>query len=281
MKKKLELLESICNKTPCSVLDIPCVILFCAHPDDEVLGSASLIQYLKDNLKVVTVTDGAPKNMDDAIAAGFCSREAYSKARFQEQLNAMYSAGITEAQVYQLGFIDQQASYQMGAVTHKILEILQSCKPEIVLTHAYEGGHPDHDTTAFAVWAAVEMLKKSQGNAPEVVEFACYHGNGSSELVYYQFIDYPQIPVWSVQLDQGQIEYKKKLIKYYTSQWKTLESFPLTVERFRRAPLYNFEKPPHQGVLLYEFYDWGMSASNWNQLAAETIRLLKLNEGHE
>lgn len=281
MKKTRELLESFCNKTPCSVSNIPSVILFCAHPDDEVLGSASLLHYLKDNLKVVTVTDGAPKKMDDAIAAGFCSREAYSKARFQEQLNALYSAGITEAQVYQLGFIDQQASYQMGAVCHKILEILQSCKPEIVLTHAYEGGHPDHDTTAFAVWAAVEMLKKCQGDAPEVVEFACYHGNGSSELVYYQFIDYPQIPIWSVQLDQEQIENKKKLIQYYASQWKTMENFPLTVERFRRAPSYNFKKPPHQGVLLYEFYNWGMSANNWNQLAAETICLLKLNEAHE
>lgn len=281
MKTSLELLENFCNKTHCRVSNVPPVILFCAHPDDEVLGSASLLHYLKDNLKVVTVTDGAPKKMDDAIAAGFCSREAYSKARFQEQLNAMYSAGITEAQVYQLGFIDQQASYQMGAVCHKILEILQNCKPEIVLTHAYEGGHPDHDTTAFAVWAAVEMLKKCQGDAPEVVEFACYHGNGSSELVYYQFIDYPQIPVWSIQLDQEQIENKKKLIQYYTSQWKTLENFPLTVERFRKAPSYNFEKPPHQGVLLYEFYDWGMSANNWNQLATETIHLLKLNETHE
>ena len=123
------------------------------------------------------------------------------------------------------------------------------------------------------------MLKKRQGDAPEVVEFACYHGNGSSEMVYYQFIDYPQIPVWSVQLDQEQIENKKKLIQYYTSQWKTLENFPLTVERFRRAPSYNFKRPPHPGVLLYEFYDWGMSASNWNQLAAETMHLLKLNEG--
>ncbi|NLL12425.1 MAG: PIG-L family deacetylase [Fibrobacter sp.] len=279
MKKSLELLESFCNKTHCGVSNTPSAILFCAHPDDEVLGSASLLHYLKDNLRIVTVTDGAPKKMDDAIAAGFCSREAYSKARFQEQLNAMYSAGITEAQVFQLGFIDQQASYQMGAICHKILEMLQKCKPEIVLTHAYEGGHPDHDTTAFAVWAAVEMLKKRQGDAPEVVEFACYHGNGSSEMVYYQFIDYPQIPVWSVQLDQEQIENKKKLIQYYTSQWKTLENFPLTVERFRRAPSYNFKRPPHPGVLLYEFYDWGMSASNWNQLAAETMHLLKLNEG--
>lgn len=281
MKQPLEILEGFCSKMHLGVSNVPSVILFCAHPDDEVLGSASLLHYLKDNLKVVTVTDGAPKKMDDAIAAGFCSREAYSKARFQEQLNAMYSAGITEDQVYQLGFIDQQASFQMGAICHKILEILQSCKPEIVLTHAYEGGHPDHDTTAFAVWASVEMLKKRQGDAPEVVEFACYHGNGSSEMVYYQFVDYPQIPVWSVQLDQEQIETKKKLIQYYISQWKTLENFPLTVERFRRAPSYDFQKPPHQGVLLYEFYDWGMSAGNWNQLATETIHLLKLNGDRE
>ncbi len=281
MKNTFELFECLCKKDHKGATNMPSVVLFCAHPDDEVLGSASLLHYLKDNLRVVTVTDGAPKKMDDAVAAGFCSREAYSKARFQEQLNAMYSAGITEAQVHQLGFIDQQASFQMGAICHKILEILLTCKPGIVLTHAYEGGHPDHDTTAFAVWASVEMLKKLQGDAPEVVEFACYHGNGSSEMVYYQFIDYPQIPIWSIQLDQEQIEAKKKLIQYYCSQWKILEKFPVDVERFRRAPSYDFKKPPHSGILLYEFYDWGMSAGSWNQLAIETIHLLKLREGHE
>jgi LmbE family N-acetylglucosaminyl deacetylase len=226
MNESLELLEGL-PKAHFGVSDMSSVTLFCAHPDDEVLGSASLLQHLKNNLRIVTVTDGAPEKMDDAIAAGFYSREEYAKARYQEQLNAMYSAGITESQVYQLGFIDQQTSFQMAVICHEILEILQRYKPQIVITHAYEGGHPDHDTTAFAVWASIEMLKRRQGDAPEVVEFACYHGDGGPEMVYYQFIDYPQIPVWSVQLDRKQIETKKRLINVYASQWKFLKTFLL------------------------------------------------------
>lgn len=281
MKKPLDIIIDFCNKKLTSMSSVPSVVLFCAHPDDEVLGSASLLHYLRDKLKIVNITDGAPKKMDDAIAAGYSTREAYSKARFQEQLNAMYSAGITESQVFQLGFIDQQASFHMGAICHKITELLQTYKPDIVFTHAYEGGHPDHDTTAFAVWASINLLKKRLQYAPEVIEYACYHGNGSSEMIYYQFIDYPQIHIWSVHLDQNQIEAKKKLIQYYASQWKTLANFPLNVERFRKAPVYNFKKPPHRGILLYEFFDWGMSAGNWNLLAEETINLLKLNDCHE
>ncbi|HEX3019492.1 MAG TPA: PIG-L family deacetylase [Chitinispirillaceae bacterium] len=277
MKKPVEILADLFNNKFCTASSMPSVMLFCAHPDDEVLGSASLLCYLRDKLKIVTITDGAPKKMDDAIAAGFFSREAYSKARYQEQSNAMFSAGITESQCYHLGFTDQQSSFHMGAICHKILELIQINRPDIVLTHPFEGGHPDHDTTAFAVWAAVTLMKKRNENVPEIIEYACYNGNGSSEPVYFQFIPFPEIPVWSVELDQNQVENKRKLMKYYVSQWKTLSSFPVSVERYRKMPAYNFKKPPHHGVLYYEFFDWGMSARLWNQLAIETINLIRIN----
>ena len=45
-----------------------------------------------------------------------------------------------------------------------------------VLTHPYEGGHPDHDSVAFCVRAAVRLLARGGGgDAPEVAEMAFYH----------------------------------------------------------------------------------------------------------
>src|ERR1700716_3830906 len=64
-----------------------------AHPADEVVGAGCLISKLVD-VTVLHVTDGAPRDMHDAEAAGFKDRGQYAQARRQECLAALEIANV-------------------------------------------------------------------------------------------------------------------------------------------------------------------------------------------
>jgi LmbE family N-acetylglucosaminyl deacetylase len=52
-----------------------------------------------------------------------------------------------------LGIPDQAASLGLAGLARRLAVQLAASGAEVVVTHAYEGGHPDHDATAFAVHA--------------------------------------------------------------------------------------------------------------------------------
>jgi len=60
------------------------------------------------------------------------------------------------------------------------------------------------------------------------------------------------------------------------SQAHVLQYFPVTEEPVRRAPRYDFGKPPHAGDLYYEGFAWGVSGARWRSLAKEAESKLGL-----
>ena len=146
------------------------VVIVAAHPDDETVGAGSLLPRLQRPI-IVTVTDGAPRNSDDAQRAGCATREEYAALRQRELLDALDVAGIRSDDTRSLGIVDQEASLEMAYLTLKLLDVLREFRPAYLLTHPYEGGHPDHDATAFAVHAACARVP----SPPTVFEFTSYH----------------------------------------------------------------------------------------------------------
>src|SRR3546814_11582659 len=60
---------------------------------------------------------------------------------------------------------------------------------------------------------------------------------------------------------------KQRMLDCFVTQRRTLSFFPVDVERFRRAPVYDFTQTPHAGTLYSEFFDRGMTAARWRDLA--------------
>jgi len=148
---------------PVTLLPPPKALIVGAHPDDEVIGAGILMTQLFE-ANLVQVTDGAPRNGKFAKALGLSGWEEYARVRREETERALAVAPTHVASINNIGIADQEAAYHLDFITRKMVELLPG--HEVVITHAYEGGHPDHDSTALAVHAACRILQQSGVRSP-------------------------------------------------------------------------------------------------------------------
>src|SRR5205814_9647467 len=73
------------------------VALVVAHPDDETLSVGASLALFR-HLTLVHVTDGAPRALHDAQAAGFGTARDYAAARLRELRKARDAAGAAVEQ---------------------------------------------------------------------------------------------------------------------------------------------------------------------------------------
>ncbi|MBV9108689.1 MAG: PIG-L family deacetylase [Gemmatimonadetes bacterium] len=148
------------------------VLIVAAHPDDETIGAGGVMPHLPI-AAVVHMTDGAPADRRWWGDPSLASREVYAGVRRAELGCALALAGLGADRVRSLGREDQRASLDMAALVEDLAWLIHELRPGVILTHPYEGGHPDHDATAFAVHAAREMVE----DPPIIVEFTAYHAS--------------------------------------------------------------------------------------------------------
>jgi LmbE family N-acetylglucosaminyl deacetylase len=225
---------------------------------------------------IIHVTDGAPRNLLDARALGFATREAYALARREELLAALALAGLDTVALYSLKVADQEASLSLPELTCKLLKIFDELRPAVVVTHPYEGGHPDHDATAFAVHCATHLLQQRHGFSPALIELTSYH-NDRGRMVSGQFLQRDEYTITTLPLTDAARAFKRRLFACFTTQKRVLSEFGFECERFRPAPSYDFTQPPHPGTLYYEQFDWGMDGQRWRTLASGALAKLGIS----
>jgi LmbE family N-acetylglucosaminyl deacetylase len=242
-----------------------------AHPDDETIGCGAILRRLP-LVRVVHVTDGAPRNMIDAARVGLSSRESYAMVRNAELTAALALAGVPPWRHVRLGMTDQTAAFALEELVHRLEPLL--CRVRIVVTHAFEGGHPDHDAAAFAVHAACALIA-GRGPSPQIIEMPLYRA-GNDGWALQSFVPWGELAETTVALSAGEQELKRRMIAAHTSQRDSLSPFRLDRERFRIAPAYDFRELANGGALLYERYHWGMHGALWRELAASARTKLGL-----
>lgn len=248
-------------------------LLFVAHPDDEVIGAGSRLGRFARTV-IVHVTDGAPKDPRFAQEAGFDSPETYGRARHDELRCVLAAADIPEEDSISLGISDQEAALHLPDLAWRVAGLISEYEPDLVLTHPYEGGHPDHDATAFAVQAAARLLAAEGKTVPAIAEMSFYHRAGG---IYTTDAFLPgSSRQWTLTLTEQEREFKERLRACHASQRVMLSDFEFTTERFRIAPSYDFTTAPHQGTLNYETWNFPMTGARFRELAGAALTQLGL-----
>jgi LmbE family N-acetylglucosaminyl deacetylase len=238
------------------------VAIVAAHPDDETIGAGAQLANLRDPM-LVQVTDGAPRKLGSA-------RKDYISTRREELAAALRKGGAPSIERFELGAVDQEASLNLAGLTAQLAHLLVERPAEVILTHPYEGGHPDHDATAFAVHAAMRVIMRERGQIPLLMEFTSYHA-GPGGMIAGEFLPFEGCRETAVVLTAEARRRKEEMLDCFVSQREMLRHFGLGYERFRLAPPYDFTRPPHPGRLYYERFDWGMTGERWRELARAAL----------
>ena len=236
-------------------------VLVFAHPDDETLACGALLPRL-ESATIVHVTDGAPRSGGDAQRHGFATANAYAAARRIELRDGMALADISEEHLVCLGVADQGAPIALGQIARQLVPFLAGA--DIVITHAYEGGHPDHDAVCWAVHAAHRHLTDAR---PVLIDVPLYRLGSDGDWLRQSFGgDDGEI---ILRLAPAERDWKARMIAAHATQAGTLAGFGVADEPYRIAPAYDFARLPNGGALLYEHYGWGLTGARWLDLVAE------------
>jgi LmbE family N-acetylglucosaminyl deacetylase len=244
-----------------------------AHPDDEAISAGALLKGLP-HATIIHVTDGAPA--DDAYAQrkGFPNRSAYAAARRSEVVAALDVIGIPDNRIRNLGCTDGEAHRHLVDLSYTMMALFAELKPDVILTHPYEGGHSDHDSTAFVVQLAAGILQKEGVIAPTILELTSYH-NYAGRRRLFDFLPYGDLPLRTLLLSTEARSMKRRMFDAFESQQALLKTIPIKVERFRQAPRYLFTVPPHDGELDYERACNRLTGAEWRVEAEKALELLR------
>lgn len=235
------------------------LLVVVAHPDDETVGAGALLSRLED-VWIIHATDGAPRDPRFRARSFSGSREEYARARRAELEAALDLVGIGSDRLRCLGIADQEAVFAIPRMIEEIRRAIHEIEPGAVLTLAYEGGHPDHDAVAVAVRRAAEGIG--------IFEMPLYHAEpGSERMIVQEFL--PDPPGILLPLTARERDLKRRMIEAFATQRETLRAFlPPQDEQFRPAPVCDFSRPPHEGRLQYEIWEFPISGERWREAAA-------------
>ena len=243
-----------------------------AHPADEVIGAGCLISKLVE-VSVLHVTDGATRDDRTAQSLGYKDWQDYARKRKEETAAALSLVQVRPDQIVEFSIENHSAAQHLAELTKKITNFLQQSGADIVITHPYEGGHPDHDATAFATHSAIELLKLNGVRPPVLFEMAL-HPNDEGEGRSGDFLTAPEQETTTLLLDDRSLELKQRMFDYLVTQRQSLENSQLEAEKFRQSRRYDFTELPQEGKLHYENLQTSLTGDEWLSLATEALKNL-------
>jgi LmbE family N-acetylglucosaminyl deacetylase len=225
------------------------VLFLLAHPDDEILMSGVIQQFVKNDIPVhlAWLTSG------DLFGKG--------KLREKELASAAELLGVLSDNCHLFRLPDMGLIRNLRRVFECTTELVSRLEPSHVFVPAYEGGHPDHDALNFIAHSVWQSMRQSFS----LLEFPLYNGTGPFFFLWLRVNLF--VPgtgqIEKHFLDSEQIALKIRLIDIYNSQPRSMLPIRLThwwrrltrncAEPYARIPHNrDYQIRPHPGTIFYE-----------------------------
>ena len=214
------------------------ILVLAPHPDDEVVGCAvSLRRAVRRGAtaRVLFLTSGGPAR--DVLWPWQRSRHPATVTRRRKEASAAAARlGIEIA-----GFSEwptRTLKDHLAAAEKRIRTA--AAEASEVWVPAWEGAHQDHDV---ANWLATRL------DCP-VLEFAEYSFAGGVRS--NEFAGGGD----AFALTPEEAEWKRGLLALYASEAGNLRHIRVAQEALRPLPRHDYTRPPHQGPLFYQRFQW-------------------------
>ena len=227
-------------------------LVIVAHPDDEAVACGALLQRMREP-HVLFCTDGGP--LDPYFWGRYGSREAYSLLRQKEARLALKAVGVENFEFLKTRsgelIIDQQLFQHLPEAIDAVSHAVNRIRPDALLTIAYEGGHPDHDSCNFITSVTARALSLPAWEMPIEPLFK------KVERKWQTFLS-PAEAAILLRPTSDEVERKRHALQAYASQGN-FDSIAALDETFRPLPAYDYTRRPHQDILNYESWQWTMT----------------------
>ncbi|HKY28544.1 MAG TPA: PIG-L family deacetylase [Pyrinomonadaceae bacterium] len=235
-----------------------CVVIV-AHSFDELIGAGGMISRLRD-ITVVHVTKSSRSP----------ERSESSPERDDVCVSALALANVPSDRIIEFAISDIREPHALADLAKRLSTFLTRFRPDVVLTHPYEGGHPDHDATAFATHAALRLMRSNGFESPALFEIAL-HPSHDGERRELDFLPGEWHETTTLVLDEETRKLKRRMFECVSVQERNLKGTTLSREKFRRSPNYDFSTAPNAGRPAYEDFYRGMTGSEWQSVAQQAL----------
>ena len=236
-------------------------LVIVAHPDDECVAFGAVLQRIR-RPKVVYCTDGAP--LDPYFwQKRYGSREKYAELRREETRQALAAVDVSDVAFLaddpdaHAQFVDQELYRSLPLAYRLLRQMIAADRPTALLTLAYEGGHPDHDSCNFLTSHLAAEAGMPAFEAP-LYHRAGWTGEGINRRGLQRFVRETDDEI-DIAPTEVELQRKRTMCEQYPSQGDFLGFFDIRREVLRPMARYDYSRPPHDGTLNYEAWRWRMT----------------------
>jgi LmbE family N-acetylglucosaminyl deacetylase len=227
------------RKLPVNYINNTDVLVFAAHPDDDILGLGTTLyrQSLKDkNIKVIFMTNGSGRD-GESWRIRVSNSKFKTETRYMEAVQALSLINIPKENIFCLGYPDGGTQRYLKNMAKDIHLLIERLNPGRIYVHCIEGGHVDHDMTSFVVKYVCKKIRYS--NMFEWAEYNPKQPLGTPDIKF--------VPTSSKKLNEIKIDIaeeerilKRKMLACHDSQ--DVEQFFLQGEAIRQANTSQLER---------------------------------------